>query len=253
MNIESEVIDEIEIESEDSEDESRPGGQEHASTTEEVSEDVLGDTQLGQDLGQLITEIRRDEENFQRSGESAEGGLETDPFDPSHFSLDTSFDANTGQPVETAPMEGEESAESTDQAKASVAADSELAESDDAPLAVALGAEASAEGDDAAPKIAQLVSEIESALQRFTQAERLRADQLIAEKEAQVAEQYRKLRILADKVAKQKAQIQEAKKELKAKLELADRLHIEFDGIRQVLNGKLGVLEQLEKEDEAAE
>ena len=40
---------------------------------------------------------------------------------------------------------------------------------------------------------------------------------------------------------------------LKAKLELADRLHIEFDSIRQVLNGKLGALDQLDKEEEAAQ
>ncbi|MDX1529776.1 MAG: hypothetical protein R3337_14195, partial [Gammaproteobacteria bacterium] len=138
------------------------------------------------------------------------------------------------------------------EAPALKAVDDERAGNGEAATAVAHGSEASAESAEVESTIAQLVSEIETALQRFTQSERQRADQLIAEKEAQVAEQYRKLRSLADKVAKQKAQIQEAKQELKAKLELADRLHIEFDGIRQVLNGKLGVLEELDKEDEAA-
>ena len=71
-----------------------------------------------------------------------------------------------------------------------------------------------------------------------------------SENEAKVAEHYKKLMVLADKVAKQKVEIQNAKQELQEKLELADRLHVEFDSIRQVLDGKLGVLDELDKDDE---
>ncbi len=254
MNNEPEVIDDIDIESEISSDQPQPSGDEHASASEAISEDPLADTQLGQDLGQLITEIRRDEENFQQSGEAADGDPEPDPFDPNNFSLDTSFNSPESRPGSPWAVESQGEEEVSETLLGEEPADSGSAEVDEMVSAAALAAgSASPESDDAASAIAQLVSEIEIALQRFTQAERLRADQRIAEREAQVAEQYRKVTNLADKVAKQKAQIQEARKELKAKLELADRLHIEFDGIRQVLNGKLGLLEQLEKEEEAAE
>ena len=253
MNNETEVIDDIDIESEIPSDEPPPSGDRQVSASEEVSEDVLGDTQLGQDLGQLITEIRRDEENFQQSGEAADSALETDPFDPNNFSLDTSFNSPESQPVTPSAVESQGQEEVSRSSLAEKASDSLSAETEALVSAATLAGSESPESDDAASAIAELVSEIETALQRFAQAERLRADQRIAEREAQVAEQYRKARNLADKVAKQKAQIQEAKKELKAKLEVADRLHIEFDGIRQVLNGKLGLLDQLEKEAEAAE
>lgn len=248
MNNESEVIDDIAIESDESDEDSQPVSGKQASSSDEVPSDALGDTQLGQDLGQLITDIRRDEESFRRSGAPADDQLDADPFDPSNFSLDTPFDSRPNRAEDAASTDSDEAPE----APALKAVDDDSAEDGEAETAAAQRPGASAESADAESTIAQLVSEIETALQRFTQAERQRADQLIAEKEAQVAEQYRKLRSLADKVAKQKAQIQEAKKELKAKLELADRLHIEFDGIRQVLNGKLGVLEELDKEDEAA-
>lgn len=252
MNNEPEVIDDIDIESEPSDEEPGSFNEGRASASEEVSEEALGDTQLGQDLGQLLTEIRRDEESFQQSGEKADDDHEPDPFDPSNFSLDTPFRTQASQPETSSAVENRGQGELSEPAAAN-AMDSASAEIDDETSAIAPVAGASVESDEAASTIAQLVSEIETALQRFTQAERQRADQLVAEKEAQVAEQYRRLRNLANKVAKQKEQIQEAKKELKAKLELADRLHIEFDGIRQVLNGKLGVLDQLEEEDEAAE
>ncbi|MDH3318028.1 MAG: hypothetical protein OER43_20005, partial [Gammaproteobacteria bacterium] len=73
-----------------------------------------------------------------------------------------------------------------------------------------------------------------------------------SENETKVAEHYKKLKVLADKVAKQKVEIQKAKQELREKLELADRLHVEFDGIRQVLDGKLGVLDELDKDEDQA-
>ena len=253
MNNEPDVIDDIDLESQDSDEQHRPFDEGRASDRDEGSDDALGDSQLGQDLGELLTEIRRDEENFQQSGESAGGGVESDPFDPSDFSLDTSSDAEAGAPAAASSTESQERGEMPEHETAADTMETEGAGGHEAASAIAPTAAASTESDAAASTISQLVSEIETALQRFTDAERLRADQRIATKEAEVAEQYRKVKALADKVAKQKVQIQEAKKELKTKLELADRLHIEFDGIRQVLNGKLGILEQLDKEDEAAE
>ena len=71
--------------------------------------------------------------------------------------------------------------------------------------------------------------------------------------EAKIAEHYRRLKARADKVARQKAQIQQAKKELEKKLEVADRLHTEFDEIRQVLDGQIGAIDALDKSDDPAE
>jgi hypothetical protein len=259
VNNDPEVIDDIDIESEISDDEPEANKEGQTTAGDEVSGDALDDSQLGQDLGQLITEIRQGEEKFrqgeekfQHSSEDTAGNLEADPFDPSHFSLDSPFRAAENQSEAPSTVEAEEKDQSSDSATAAETGMGPGAElSGLGTTAVRPEGGANPESDDAAATIAQLVSEIETALQRYTEGERRRADELIAEKEAQVAEQYRRVRNLADKVAKQKAQIQEAKNELKAKLELADRLHIEFDGIRQVLNGKLGVLEQLDKEEAA--
>jgi regulator of replication initiation timing len=77
--------------------------------------------------------------------------------------------------------------------------------------------------------------------------------QNLSANEARIAEHYRRLKGLADKVAKQKAQIQAAKKELEQKLEVADRLHTEFDEIRQVLGGQIGAIDALEKNGEDEE
>jgi uncharacterized protein YaaN involved in tellurite resistance len=65
-----------------------------------------------------------------------------------------------------------------------------------------------------------------------------------------IAEHYRRLKLLTDRVAKQKAQIQKAKKELEKKLDVADRLHNEFDEIRSVLDGQIGAIDALDKGDE---
>jgi hypothetical protein len=124
---------------------------------------------------------------------------------------------------------------------------------------------------------------MESILRRFAEAERRRSEEKIAEwkvqlkkatmivikkqvdtarakwmknlsaQEARVAEHYRRLKALADKVAKQKAQIQAAKLELEQKLEVADRLHTEFDEIRQVLGGQIGAIDALEDGEESDE
>lgn len=253
MNNEPEVIDDIDIESEISDDGPEVRRNEEQTTAgNEGSGDTLDDSQLGQDLGQLITEIRQDEEDFQQSSEETAGDFEADPFDPSNFSLDTPFKSADGQSEMPATAETGESDDTSDFVAAPGSGAGPSAEdSDGAPTAVKPPLGGNPEGNDATETIAQLVSEIETALQRYTDGERHRADQRIAEKEAEVAEQYRRVRSLADKVAKQRAQIQEARNELKAKLELADRLHIEFDSIRQVLNGKLGALDQLDKEEAA--
>ena len=77
--------------------------------------------------------------------------------------------------------------------------------------------------------------------------------QSLSANEAKIAEHYRRLKALADKVAKQKAQIQTAKKELEQKLEVADRLHSEFDEIRHVLDGQIGAIDALDDNDQPDE
>ncbi|HSS64965.1 MAG TPA: hypothetical protein VLS27_11065, partial [Gammaproteobacteria bacterium] len=164
----------------------------HASAGDESPEpeDALGDSRLGHDLGQLISEIRRDEEDFQQSGDTADGDPEPDPFDPSQFSLDTTVNAPAGRPEDAPEADNQEEEGIFESASETETADSASAEVDDLDSASAEGAAGTdRESDEAASAIAQLVSEIETALQRFTQAERDRADQLIAEREAQVAEQ----------------------------------------------------------------
>ena len=127
------------------------------------------------------------------------------------------------------------------------------------------------------------MSEIQEVLQRFAEAERRRREDLIAESKVQfkkakmivvkkqidaartkwmknlsahesaIAEHYRRLKVLADKVAKQKAQIQLAKKELEDKLRVADQLHSEFDEIRDVLDGQIDAIDALDKSDDPTE
>ena len=239
VNNEPEVIDDIENETELTRFESDSMEDKPTSTEDQVSDDDLEDTEIGHHLGQLLTEIRRDGESSDIEGagdEASETGQEADPFDPSEFSLDVAEKVYEDDAVAA-----------------------ERGESDDGEVASAamtpsetLETAAAEEDEDVNAAISQAVTEIEAALMRYTQAERLRAQQMIAQRESQIAAQQRKLASLAEKVARQKVQIQEAKKELKAKLELADRLHIEFDGIRQVLNGKLGVLDELDKEEESS-
>lgn len=65
-----------------------------------------------------------------------------------------------------------------------------------------------------------------------------------------IAEHYRRLKSLTDRVARQKAQIRKAKKEWEKKLDVADRLHHEFDEIRSVLDGQIGAIEALDKNEE---
>jgi DNA repair exonuclease SbcCD ATPase subunit len=129
-------------------------------------------------------------------------------------------------------------------------------------------------------EISEALSGMESLLQRFAEAERHRSERQLAEwkdqlkkatmivikkqvdaararweknqsgSQAKVAEQYQRLKALADKVARQKAQIQKAKKELERKLDVADRLHDEFDEIRNVLGGQIGAIDALDENDD---
>ena len=129
-------------------------------------------------------------------------------------------------------------------------------------------------------ELSQAISGMEAVLQRFAEAERRRCEQKLTEWKVQlkkatmivikkqvdtarekwmknlsanqetIAEHYRRLKLLTDRVAKQKAQIQKAKKELEKKLEVADRLHDEFDEIRNVLDGQIGAIDALDKNEE---
>ncbi|MDH3314464.1 MAG: hypothetical protein OER43_01665 [Gammaproteobacteria bacterium] len=243
---------------------------EQTSTGDEISEDALGDTYLGKNLGHLIREIGRQHKKVleETAGDGVAGsGIKdsdtADRLERLNEALDVvAANKENNQPALafSDPPQREEKPTSPLSAKTSPGASSAQRRAGDA-ISIAL-------------------SEIEATLQRFAEAERRRYDQEISgwrtqfrkaamvvikkqvetaranwvkkssENEAKVAEHYKKLMVLADKVAKQKVEIQNAKQELQEKLELADRLHVEFDSIRQVLDGKLGVLDELDKDDE---
>lgn len=240
-----------------------------SSTEDEISQDALGDTHLGKNLGQLIREIGRQHKKvLEGSDEAKDTGAEikdsdtTDRLERLNDALEV-VDSDKDEPKKT-PV--------SDRAK----------DESFAPVTSAAegGSGKRSTYGDAGDAIAKAMAEIEATLRRFVEAERSRHEQEVAawkaqfkqaaviaikkqvdaaranwvkkssENEAKVAEHYKKLKILADKVAKQKVEIQKAKQELKEKLELADRLHVEFDSIRQVLDGKLGVLDDLDKEED---
>lgn len=225
----------------------------------EASHDALGDTQLGRSLKELIQEIGKEKDALQRriaSGEDA-GGPPEEAFDPSASRFDQDLEqavaaqgspANGGSPMPGAPGAAEPSR--TSESQAGTREDLEITEA---------------------------LSGMESLLQRFAEAERRRCERELAEwkeqlkkatmivikkqvdaararwvksqsgSQAKVAEQYQRLKALADKIARQKAQIQKAKKELEQKLEVADRLHDEFDEIRNVLGGQIGAINALDE------
>ena len=247
--------------------ESEKDEEDQTSTGDEISQDALGDTHLGKNLGHLIREIGRQHKKV------LEGtGAENDA-------------AGEARDSETADR-----MERLDEALKVVDADASKAEKSPSPERIEKQSAAgdstdagrvagSRRGDDR-DAFSNAMAEIEATLRRFAEAERGRFEEEIAgwkaqfkraamivikkqveaaranwikrsaENEAKVAEHYKKLKILADKVARQKVEIQKAKRELKEKLELADRLHVEFDSIRQVLDGKLGVLDELDKEED---
>lgn len=236
----------------------------------EASHDALGDTQLGRSLKELIKEIGKEKEALQKgltaAKESGSGSQDGDDFDPSQTRFDQALEL-------AASAAGDPKADTNDSDR-----------SDD-PEPVPKNPSPSADSDrtDADQAMSQAMSGIEAVLQRFAEAERRRSEEKIAEwkvqlkkatmivikkqvdaarakwmqnlsaNEAKIAEHYRRLKALADKVAKQKAQIQTAKKELEQKLEVADRLHSEFDEIRHVLDGQIGAIDALDDNDDPTE
>jgi hypothetical protein len=235
----------------------------------EIPHDALGDTQLGRGLRELIKEIGKEKDALQNGfvpdGAAGTESQDGDAFDPSQ----TRFD----QALEVAASGQEEPAAAGNGAGKPAGAPSGQK---GAP------AENSATDPDTDAEITQALSGMEAVLRRLAQAERRRGEQQIAEwkvqlkkatmivikkqvdtarakwtknlsaHEAAIAEHYRRLKVLADKVARQKAQIQLAKKELEEKLNVADRLHTEFDEIRSVLDGKIDAIDALDKNDDPA-
>jgi hypothetical protein len=242
---------------------------EQTSTSEEISQDALGDTHLGKNLGHLIREIGRQQKRIQ---EKAAAKVTAGEFQDSDTAdrierLDEALSVVAANKENSSPaLAFVEHGKKENAATSSTVAGSDVS--------------AGSSHSDTGGAFADALSEIEATLQRFAELERRRNEQELddwkakfkkaaiiaikkqvetakanwakksSENETKVAEHYKKLKLLADKVARQKVEIQKAKQELKEKLELADRLHVEFDGIRQVLDGKLGVLDELEKDDD---
>jgi len=232
----------------------------------EIPHDALGDTQLGRGLRELIKEIGKEKDALRKGivpdnatgGESQDG----DVFDPSQ----TRFD----QALELAASSQEESATAGNGTRYPV----DTLEG---------GADLGDPSRSGQSEISRAMSGIEEVLQRFAEAERRRSEDLIAQwkvqlkkatmvvikkqvdtarakwmknlsaHESAIAEHYRRLKVLADKVAKQKAQIQLAKKELEEKLKVADQLHSEFDEIRNVLDGQIDAIDALDKSDDPSD
>ncbi len=238
----------------------------------EASHDALGDTQLGRSLKELIKEIGKEKEAMQRdlaaAAPSGTGSQEVDDFDPSQTRFDRALELAAARPdAEQAGPNGADSEQS----------------GHSAPVPSAPADAVQLQGADADPGMAEAMTGMAALLQRFAEAERRRSEKAIAEwkvqlkkatmivikkqvdtarakwmqnlsaNEARIAEHYRRLKALADKVAKQKAQIQQAKKELEKKLEVADRLHSEFDEIRHVLDGQIDAIDALDDNDDPAE
>jgi DNA repair exonuclease SbcCD ATPase subunit len=236
----------------------------------EASHDALGDTQLGRSLKELIKEIGKEKEAIQKglagAGPPGPGDQDGDDFDPSQTRFDQALELAAANPGADEPRRN--------------GADSESA-GIQAPSPAAHAVDLAGAGSD--PDMAQAMTGMAALLQRFAEAERRRSENEIAEwkvqlkkatmivikkqvdtarakwmqnlsaNEARIAEHYRRLKALADKVARQKAQIQQAKKELEKKLEVADRLHTEFDEIRHVLDGQIDAIDALDDNDDSAE
>jgi hypothetical protein len=244
---------------------SNDGGKSSAGT--EIPYDALGDTQLGRSLKELIKDIGKEKDAAQARLTSAEapgsGSQDGDDFDPSLSRFDQVLDLAAGS--EEGSGSAGNGAASTDRPSS--------APGKSAPASVPADGQANAE-------MSQAISGMEAVLQRFAEAERRRCERKLSEWKVQlkkatmivikkqvdtarakwmknlsanqetIAEHYRMLKLLTDRVAKQKAQIQKAKKELEKKLDVADRLHNEFDEIRSVLDGQIGAIDALDKGDE---
>jgi len=243
---------------------------EWASASSGASHDDLGNTKVGRSLTELIAEIRNEKNTLDQKLACDEpagtASQDADAFDPTQSHFDETLEQVTAAADEPDPVEAEPAQAAGDPPAADEAAHAA------GPADMAVDADMS-----------QAVSGIEAILQRFAAAERRRCEQQLADwkahiksatmvvikkqvdaarakwlenqaaSEAKIAEQYQKLKALADSVARQKAQIQGAKKELEAKLAVADRLHTEFDEIRQVLDGQIGAIDALEVNDEPDE
>ncbi len=233
----------------------------------EASHDALGDTHLGRSLKELINEIGKQKDALQKGLDSGDargtGSQDGDDFDPSQTRFDQALELAVTAPDATASGSSDAASRPADPAK--------------------VAATSAAAGAEIDPELSQAISGLETVLRRYAEAERRRYEQQLSEwkvqlkkatmivikkqvdtarakwmqnqsaGEAKIAEHYRRLKALADKVARQKAQIQQAKKELEKKLEVADRLHNEFDEIRQVLDGQIGAIDALDKDDEPAD
>jgi hypothetical protein len=245
-------------------------GDEQSSTSEEISQDALGDTHLGKNLGNLIREIGRQQKIIQQKAAAPKfGGGEFQDSDTADRveRLDEALNvvAEQKEKIESALTFVDRGTDDEDAARSTV---------------TKTGLSAGPARSDTGDALSSALSQIESTLRQFAEMERSRYEKELedwkgkfkkaamiaikkqvetaraswarksSENEAKVAEHYKKLKVLADKIARQKVEIQKAKQELREKLELADRLHVEFDGIRQVLDGKLGVLEELDKSDD---
>lgn len=229
----------------------------------EGSHDVLGDTNLGRSLKELINEIGRQKEAAQQ------GPAQTESQDADSFDLSESrFDRDLAEAVSAERRAtGGRPATAREKAAPEQPAAEEAAES--------------AAGTDI--ELPEALASVESLLKRLVEAERRRCEQQLTEwkeqlkkatmivikkqvdaararwmqnqgaNQAKLAEQYNRLKALADKVARQKAQIQKAKLELEQKLEVADKLHTEFDEIRSVLGGQIGAIDALDRNDEPAD
>jgi len=226
---------------------------------------VLGDTHLGRSLKELIKEIRQEKDSLkaapgadEASGDASQSG---DSFDLSA----SRFDLDLEKAVSSQGVPGGGKSQSPPPSS---------------PPQAPSAAPDAAESSTTDREVLEAISGMEAILQRFAEAERRRSEQKLAEwkeqlkkatmivikkqvdaarakwmqsqgvNQAKVAEHYQKLKVLADRVAKQKAQIQKAKRELEQKLEVADRLHDEFDEIRSVLGGQIGAIDALDKDED---
>ena len=232
----------------------------------EACHDALGDTHLGRSLKELIEKISKETDALQKGLASGTEIQDAGAFEPSPSCFDQALE------LAAATRDGAGSVE-TDPASA--------ADDSSAPQGVAVTTDPASGEIDA--EVLQATSGVETLLRRFAEAERRRYENELAQwkeqlktatmivigkqveiarakwmqsqsaNEAKVAQHYRRLKVLADKVARQKQQIQQAKKELEQMLEAANRLHNEFAETRHVLDGRIGAIDALNKGDDPAE
>ena len=244
----------------------------HPRENDEASHDALGDTHLGRSLKELIKEIGREKEALRRAldASQASGAAPREPeedFDPSQTRFDQALELAAATARDPQTPDGAGAKGPGDAPPAPAPASPPAATSD-------------AEDPAAESAIAEALAAFEEILRRFAEAERKRSEAQIAEwkvqlkkatmivikkqvdaararwlesqssNEAQLQAHYQRLKALADKVARQKAQIQKAKQELENKLEVADRLHSEFDEIRSVLDGQIDAIDALDADED---